>query len=183
MDEGKDGSGSDMTVCGEGRREYMCLYMSSSSLTTTHGFHSVLRTRISSVPPTEGCSLHFTLDFSPYILVDPYELALLDPHSFKFWGSSNLELPVKAVHSSQSVLLVNVSLLDLPDVHVNLPLHMRYATPEQGGLLEFHAVDIPWPLVFWACPRAGNQALETFVEIFHSYVSLQSSRKLNSRPP
>ena len=33
--------------------------------------------------------------------------------------------------------------------HVDIPLHLRYLSPEAGGYAD---VQFPWPVVFWACP-------------------------------
>jgi len=42
--------------------------------------------------------------------------------------------------------------------NADIPLHLRYLPPDKGGIRE---VDVPWPVVFWACPAEEGTKMGT----------------------
>jgi hypothetical protein len=65
-----------------------------------------------------------------------------------------LELPVAAVNSGGSAVLLNVTVPDDPSgvVEIKVPFHMRYGEPAQSTVSQQQNVEIPWPVGFLACP-------------------------------
>jgi len=130
--------------------------MSASSLTSSRGFHTSYKTRITVAQPSLlDCSLHLLYTLPPHVFVDPYELVHYQ-HSYTFshWGTSNLELPAAVVDREGSVVLLNLTLLttemdDALNIDIEVPLHARYGEP---ALLGYYTVGIPHPVVFSACP-------------------------------
>jgi hypothetical protein len=130
--------------------------MLSSSLTTTYGFHTTCSTHIiiNDRADLRRCTCHLLYILPPRVFVDPYELAnYRDFYTIKLSGNSNLELPVAAVDSKGSVLLLNVLLpkTGMQNVTVDVPLHLRYGEPVQPDAWD-GSVKVPLPTGFWVCP-------------------------------
>ncbi|KAI9677532.1 MAG: protease B nonderepressible form [Caeruleum heppii] len=133
------------------------------SLPPPTGLHPSLRLTFPSPPrspPAPHCALHThavlpsSLFLDKYQLSDPLFLAsknLLAVRSIL--GETDLEAPDWVVEKWGSSLLAEIA---MPDVghsgawEVDIPLHLRYLRPNAGrnGVAE---VQIPWPVVFWAC--------------------------------
>jgi hypothetical protein len=133
----------------------------SSTLSTTNGFHTTWTTAVKLARDADkagDCSLYVLYDLPPHVFVDPYELAnYRDSYTFQLSGTRNLELPVIALHSPGSNLLLNVSLGSMSesgDVSVDVPLHLRYGKP---GSLDYHQERIPSPTAYIACPADGTR--------------------------
>lgn len=139
----------------------MVSQLSSSFLSTNHGFHTTSTTRIVLDDDQEKlhlCSLYLLYILSPRIFIDPYELQnYKDAYTFRHWGTSNLELPVTAVNPDDAILLLNISLpTSAPSSTVNVtldvPLHIRYGKSAKSSEPSDIDVTIPGPSSFWACP-------------------------------
>ncbi|KAI0928159.1 hypothetical protein AcW2_004261 [Taiwanofungus camphoratus] len=134
---------------------------SLASATAAQGFHFTYSTRITTRPSPAfaHCSLHLLHSLVPDVYADPYELLHQPAFASSLRGTPDLELPVAAADPAPSLLLLNVSLPAPPDtqplnVSVDVPLHARYARPEHTGT-GYHAIVLPPPVGFWACPSTG----------------------------
>jgi len=110
-----------------------------------------------------ACSLHLLYTLPARSFIDPYELQnYKDVYTFKYWGTSSLELPVTAVDPNDAVLLLNISLpISTPfNVTLDVPLHIRYGQSSKSSEPSDIDVKIPAASGFWTCPL-GWQALTT----------------------
>jgi GPI mannosyltransferase 1 subunit X len=154
--------------------------MLSSSLSTTHGFHSVYSTQIivDDHADIAKCTVHLLHIFPPRVFVDPYELLNhKDFYTFRLSGTSNLELPVMAVGPEGSALLLNIlfprAFHGTQNVTVDVPLHIRYGEPAQPRspkTSDDGTVKVPWPTAFWACPSSCKFHLATWLAATHGQV-------------
>ncbi|KAG5722956.1 Protein PBN1 [Termitomyces sp. T112] len=121
-----------------------------------NGYHPVSDTIITldETQHLSNCSLYLYLFLSPLIFVDPYELVHYEAsYTFRHWGTSNLELPIGAVSQDGSHLLLNVHRTDNKnEIHVKLPLHLRYGNLSEDQLPGYHTADLAWPAGFFECP-------------------------------
>lgn len=133
-----------------------------SSIQPRDGFHPVLSTKISldnyKLLSTSNCSLHLLITLPPLVFVDPYELAHHEEFfTFRHWGTSNLELPVSVVAQNSSSLLLDIKILkNVPEVEVNVPLHLRYGDLTKGSS-GHHSVELSWPTGFLSCPLNSGE--------------------------
>jgi hypothetical protein len=117
-------------------------------------------------PPGSVCALHTYLTLPSHIFADKYAFLSNDPlfqnshhlgelHSIA--GETDLEAPDYVVKKWGSTMLLgiqtpNTTTSDAKPTSgkwdVTIPLHLRYLEPNHDGTSE---VDVPWPLVFWAC--------------------------------
>ncbi|KAI0110481.1 PIG-X [Nemania sp. FL0031] len=125
------------------------------------GLHPTLQLKIeSSKPPLpdSSCSLHAYMTLPRTIFADKYQLGdelflssknltalryISQPvdleapdYAMKLWGSSvllELQPPSTEENSPWTV---------------EIPLHLRYLSPAEGG---YSSINVPWPAVFWAC--------------------------------
>lgn len=129
----------------------------SWALSSTQGFHTTISARISiNSPPAATCSLHLSLQLPAHLFVDPYELDRYSAsYSFQISGPSNLEAPVFIVDSSDTTLLLNITLTDHGGngqiAVIDVPLHSRYGRPLRGHATGIHNIVMTAPTVFWAC--------------------------------
>jgi GPI mannosyltransferase 1 subunit X len=134
----------------------------SSFLSTKCGFHTTFTSQIivDDSPELTKCTLYLLHILPPRVFVDPYELAnYKNFYTFRLWGTSPSELPVIAVPSNGSVLLLNVSLPKhspcLPqNITLDVPLHIRYGESVQLNTSDVGPMEVPWPIGFWACPSS-----------------------------
>ncbi|KAI1812695.1 PIG-X-domain-containing protein [Poronia punctata] len=133
----------------------------SSEFLQPWGLHPSMRLTIgSSKPPSPdaSCSLHAYLTLPRTIFADKYQLDddlflasknltalryISQPvdleapdYAMKLWGSSvllELQPPSKQADSPWTA---------------EIPLHLRYLPPSEGG---YRVINVPWPAVFWAC--------------------------------
>ncbi|KAI0405722.1 PIG-X [Xylaria palmicola] len=133
----------------------------SSKFLQPPGLHPTLRLIIDSntLPlPDSSCSLHAYLTLPRTIFADKYQLGddlflssknltalryISQPvdleapdYAMKLWGSSVL---LELRHPSTRA--------DSPWT-AEIPLHLRYLSPAEGG---YRSITVPWPAVFWAC--------------------------------
>ncbi|KAI4285222.1 MAG: hypothetical protein L6R38_000828 [Xanthoria sp. 2 TBL-2021] len=144
---------------------------SGSSFLTTFptptGLHPTLRLTFPHPisPPARGCALHTYLTLPSSFFVDKYQFSspnflaaknLLGVRALS--GETDLEAPEWVAGKWGSMMLLelahhapNQAGLKTAESqwHVDIPLHLRYLPPAAGGAT---SVDIPWPIVFWACP-------------------------------
>ncbi|KAI0653225.1 PIG-X [Cubamyces menziesii] len=125
-----------------------------SSSTSSQGFHFTVSTTIT-IPDTLDIShsrLHVVYDLDPHVYADLYELAQRPGYSSFLWGTSDLEKPVSAVPSNNSVLLLtaDTSRLVAPaNITLDVPLHARYGRPVASRTTDaFYRITLEKPLGF-----------------------------------
>ncbi|KAK1231193.1 hypothetical protein PQX77_005719 [Marasmius sp. AFHP31] len=168
--------------------------MSSPRLLTKvsqNGYHPTVTTIISDW--TSQCSLYLLFTLPPLAFVDPYELetSYADQYAFHLIGHRGLELPVMAVESVESQLL-----LDVKKVHdasmtmeIPLPIHLRYG--QLSSSKAYEEVAIPWPKGFMACSpqnivsshNSQVEPPEEFSALFSNDLHLFPIRPQNSSVP
>ena len=114
------------------------------------------------------CALHSYLTLPSVLFADEYAFPTtdLDPlfteaHNIlslrSISGEKDLETPDYVIRKWGSALLLELSTPNGTTTYkadtretwdVTIPLHLRYLKPTDGGQQQ---VDIPWPIVFWAC--------------------------------
>lgn len=104
----------------------------------------------------DTCSLHAMYTLSNHVFVDKYQLAQLAQFGSGgiqeirgVWGETNLEDPSYHTPGWGSVVLVDISDDLETTLTLELPLHLRYLEPVDGGGKRH--VDILPPEIFWAC--------------------------------
>ncbi|KAI0879582.1 PIG-X [Hypoxylon argillaceum] len=161
-----------LTVLGEDTKPSPVLFAfpsrhkdAESTFTSTFlqplGLHPTLQLKIdSSKPPLpdSSCSLHAYLTLPRTIFADRYQLG-----DDLFLASKNLtavrhmshpvdlEAPdyaMKVWGSSMLLELQPPSAEDNSPWTAEIPLHLRYLSPAEGGYSPIH---VPWPALFWAC--------------------------------
>jgi hypothetical protein len=153
-----------------------------SSLDPAYGSHPVLKTRlpmaalqapINDTLDHETCNLHALYTLSKQVFVDQYQVSQLA--QFKsggienlrgIWGETDLENPSYKTDGWGSVVLVDIPKLEEPsEATLELPLHVRYLEPLEGG--GNRLVEILPPEVFWACENTvEGHFLSTIYLIF-----------------
>ncbi|KAL8667585.1 MAG: hypothetical protein Q9202_000440 [Teloschistes flavicans] len=143
------------------------------------GLHPTLRLTLSSSstsPPAPACALYTLLTLPSFLFVDKYQLSspnLLTSKNLRalrnISGGTDLEAPDWVVQKWGSTLLVELAAPPAPSSdpskakkkdmawHADIPLHLRYLLPALGGIAN---VDVPWPVVFWACPARMETNLD-----------------------
>ncbi|KAL8997470.1 MAG: hypothetical protein Q9169_003250 [Polycauliona sp. 2 TL-2023] len=140
----------------------------STTFPTPRGLHPTLRLTFPSpiVRPVQGCALHTYLTLPSSFFIDKYQLAspnFLVANNLRgiraLLGETDLEAPKWVVKKWGSIVLLEIAHREPnqvvgpkstePQWHVDVPLHARYLPPAAGGAA---SVDLPWPIVFWACP-------------------------------
>ncbi|CAO1604010.1 protease B nonderepressible form [Xanthoria calcicola] len=116
-------------------------------------------------PPGHGCALHTYLTLPSSLFVDEYQLSspnFLAANNLRgvraLSGETDLEAPAWVTRKWGSTMLLELAHRDRRQARletaesqwrVDIPLHLRYLPPAAGGAT---GVDLPWPIVFWACP-------------------------------
>ena len=107
--------------------------------------------------PSENCALHTYLTLPSILFPDKYQLsaplflASKNLHSIRsISGETDLEAPDWAVTKWGSTMLIEVAppLERQVPWQAEIPLHLRYLEGTRSGKT---LVEIPWPVVFWAC--------------------------------
>ena len=136
------------------------------------GLHPTLQLAISSAaPPPEyedqgGCGLHAYLTLPRTIFADRYQLAddlflaSKNLSSLRFASQPvDLEMPEYKTPTWGSTVLLELAPPESSTDGASspwtaeIPLHLRYMTPTEGGYAEARA---PYPAVFWACEAGGK---------------------------
>lgn len=126
-----------------------------SSIASSYGSHPKLHLNLTAPTTLEdGCTQHILLTLPPHIFIDKFEF----PFEHTMWGHADLELPVHALEDSNpTYVLLNVAEESMrredsriSPVHLELPLHLRYAEARNGG--EYERTTMDYPLVFTVCP-------------------------------
>ena len=143
-----------------------------ASFVSPTGLHPTLRLTFplsSTSPPAESCTLHSYLTLPSTLFPDKYQLsaplflASKNLHSVRsISGETDLEAPDWAIDKWGSAMLIELA----PPVasskqaswHADIPLHLRYLAPSDGGKAY---VDVPWPVVFWACSAEEGTKMST----------------------
>lgn len=143
-----------------------------SSIEPQHGFHRTFTTSIASdsnwVRAIEEyqCSVHLYYRFPVLVFVDPYELANYhELYSFEHYGNANLELPVAAMDTNGTSLLLTLSesLLVRSQLEIQVPVHLRYGEISHSNKERHRTADIAWPELIISCSSPGKQtAVVTF---------------------
>ncbi|KAI0166030.1 PIG-X [Xylariaceae sp. FL1272] len=161
-----------LTVVGEDKKPSPVLFAfpsrhknAASTFTSTFltplGLHPTLQLNIKSGEsplPDASCSLHVYLTLPRTLFADKYQL-----EDHLFLASKNLtalrytsqpvdlEAPDYAMELWGSSVLLELQRPNVPSDDpwtAEIPLHLRYLSPEEGG---YGAIEAPWPAVFWAC--------------------------------
>ncbi|KAI4107591.1 MAG: hypothetical protein L6R37_001551 [Teloschistes peruensis] len=124
--------------------------------------------------PTPVCALYTFLTLPSLLFVDKYQLSSPNFLASKnlralrnVSGETDLEAPDWVVQKWGSTLLLELApppTLDSTKAkkkdkawHADVPLHLRYLLPTSGGIAN---VQVPWPVVFWACPAREETKLD-----------------------
>ncbi|KAJ5223552.1 hypothetical protein N7468_008094 [Penicillium chermesinum] len=112
-------------------------------------------------PERQECGLNTYLTLPSAVFGDQYQLATTDSlfltsHNLArlraYAGETDLEAPDWAVQRWGSTWLFELATPESLDQGSNwtatIPLHLRYLDPSESG---YRAVNVPWPVVFWAC--------------------------------
>ena len=146
------------------------------SVTFDHptGLHPTMRIRFPSAshvqqpedrPQDSVCGLHTYATLPSVIFADEYAFPTTDvdplftaAHNIQtlrsFSGERDLEVPDYVVKQWGSALLIELATPNKTQASqegswdITIPLHLRYLDPTEHGQ---QSVDIPWPIVFWAC--------------------------------
>ncbi|KAL9009003.1 MAG: hypothetical protein Q9173_005930 [Seirophora scorigena] len=160
---------------------------------TIFGLHPTLRISFSSSsmhPPEPACALHTYLTLPSSLFVDKYQLsstnllASNNLHAIRaLSGETDLEAPDWRIKQWGSLVLLELAVS--PPVqrrlktpwHADVPLHLRYLSPTAGGESQ---VDVPWPVVFWACPaeEGTKMSANPFDRVHVGYDSLFGPRTM-----
>lgn len=152
-------------------RQQNSTYATSFVLPT--GLHPTLRLRFPSIlsPPLPSCALHTYITFPSYIFPDKYQLASANLLASKnlhairsLAGETDLEAPDWVIQRWGSSMLMELApptrseSSDFTAWNADIPLHLRYLTPNGGGQSD---IQMPWPVVFWACPAEEGTRMNT----------------------
>lgn len=126
-------------------------------------------------PPKDSCGLHAywtlpsTLFIDRYQLSDPLFLAsqnLVALHSLS--GEQDLEAPEWVIRRWGSAALLELAVPTAQHAidsewTVTIPTHLRYLDGEQHdvGAPDRTTVDVPWPILFWACKAEEGLKMAT----------------------
>ncbi|KAL8772593.1 MAG: hypothetical protein Q9209_002254 [Squamulea sp. 1 TL-2023] len=138
------------------------------------GLHPTLRLSFPSAvsPPAQACGLHTYITLPSSLFVDKYQLSSPNFLASKnlrairaLSGETDLEAPDWVTRKWGSTLLLDLAPHASDEArsktrdtrwHVDIPLHLRYLPPAAGGT---SSIDVPWPVVFWACPAEEGTEL------------------------
>jgi hypothetical protein len=128
-----------------------------TTVAPTQGFHLTSSTRISNFTiPLKTCFTALLQLVPPDFIVDEYELDQRHKEGYgplcHVVGEKDLELPVEAVGNRSALVLAEFSVQ--PEVTLDIPLHLRYARPQQG--VEVVKLELPWPWVVAVCDQPGG---------------------------
>jgi len=103
----------------------------------------------------ETCHLHALYTLSKDVFVDKYQLTELSQFQSGgirnlrgVWGETDLEDPGYKTNGWGSIVLIDVASNE-KQLTLELPLHLRYLEPLEGG--GTRRVDVLPPEIFWAC--------------------------------
>ncbi|KAJ4484287.1 PIG-X [Lentinula edodes] len=130
----------------------------SSSIEPLHGFHRTITTSIASenddwIQSLEEsqCLVRLYYKLPVLVFVDPYELVNYQHlYTFHHHGNANLELPVAAMDSNGTSLLLTLTSVG-PHVDVTVPIHLRYGEISHSNSEAHHTAEIAWPHLFLSC--------------------------------
>ncbi|SPO02815.1 uncharacterized protein DNG_05490 [Cephalotrichum gorgonifer] len=146
----------------------------SAKFLSPHGLHPTLQLAVSSATPPVGfedqggCSLHAYLTLPKTIFADRYQLAddlfMLSKNLSSLRYASHpvdLEMPAYKTPAWGSTVLLDLAPPPAPGTSTDepsawtaeVPLHLRYMAPAQGG---FSETQVPYPVVFWTCRAAED---------------------------
>ncbi|KAJ4480994.1 PIG-X [Lentinula aciculospora] len=138
------------------------------------GFHRTITTSII-VPENADwiqlleesrCSLQLHYKFPVLVFVDPYELVHYHNfYTFQHHGYANLELPVTAMGSNGTSLLLTLTSVGPQDVKV--PVHLRYGEISHSNSETHRTAEIAWPDFFLSCSSSVLKA-ESFLVSYDS---------------
>ncbi|CAE6516764.1 unnamed protein product [Rhizoctonia solani] len=158
-----------------------------TTVSPTQGFHIVSSTIVSGLDilliPETNCfagSLQFV---PPEFIIDEYELNQRYQEGYgplcHVIGERDLELPIHAVGGRSAAILAEIPFQS--EVTIDIPLHLRYASPQKG--LELLEVQLPWPWVVVKCDGQGNIGRELLDEIFGNTTTRSRYTLISPDPP
>ena len=139
----------------------------SASFNIPTGLHPKLLLKIAAgKTPADDCSLNAYFTLPKTFFVDKYQLAdaqLLESLGLRrlraLYGEADLEAPTWTQSRWGSSVLLEIESQEGDNDEgvrdVELPLHLRYLEPTPGE--EYVGQDMPWPVVFWACPSQESE--------------------------
>ncbi|KAA1469574.1 hypothetical protein DENSPDRAFT_835223 [Dentipellis sp. KUC8613] len=160
--------------------------MLKAHITSSSGFHTTFIQNVFLPSPLPSCTWHIFLRLPSQLFIDPYELRHYHYfYSFNTSGYSNLESPAFASTVNDSALMLHV-LLDgrlNNDIHMQVPLHVRYGQPSYRSYKEpgTISVSIPTPTVFRACTQFDNRqgsVPDTIDDVLHFFPALLNHQSL-----
>ena len=132
------------------------------------GLHPILRLTFPTTlpPPVPSCALHTYLILPSYIFPDKYQLssanllASKNLHAVRsLAGEADLEAPDWVIRKWGSSMLLELAPPSRSGAwNADIPLHLRYLEPVEGGQKN---IEMPWPVVFWACPAEEGTKMST----------------------
>ncbi|KAF8744754.1 PIG-X / PBN1, partial [Rhizoctonia solani] len=131
-----------------------------TTVSPTQGFHIISTTTISGLDtfePGTNCFVGSLQFVPPDFIVDQYELRQRYEEGYgplcHVIGERDLELPVQAVGGRSAAVLAEVPLRS--QVKFDIPLHLRYPSPQRG--VGFSDPQLPWPWVVVTCGHPVNR--------------------------
>jgi hypothetical protein len=131
-------------------------------------------------PPKHSCGLHAYWTLPSTVFIDRYQLSdplflasqnLVALHSLS--GEQDLEAPEWVIQRWGSAALFELAVPSTrqtnegkgstEDWKVTIPTHLRYLDGQKhdGGAPDQTTIDIPWPIVFWACEAEEGLKMST----------------------
>ena len=156
------------------RHHILSKHVLQTSLSPPYGSHPILQTIL---PPSalrppvndtlnhETCNFYALYTLSKEVFVDKYQLAQLAQFSSGglqnvqgIWGETDLEDPSYKTKGWGSIVLINVTRTN-PKSTLELPIHLRYLGPQDGG--GYRNTEVLPPQLFWACQNDAESTTST----------------------
>ncbi|KAJ3811558.1 PIG-X [Lentinula aff. lateritia] len=156
----------------------------SSLIEPLYGFHRTITTSIASendvwiqLLEESQCLVRLYYKLPVLVFVDPYELVNYQHlYTFHHHGNANLELPVAAMDSNGTSLLLTLTSVN-PHVDVKVPIHLRYGEISHSNSEAHRTAEIAWPHLFLSCTSSGKANVFSFLSLtvpVGAYVELNS---------
>ncbi|KAJ3986972.1 PIG-X [Lentinula detonsa] len=134
----------------------------SFSIDPPYGFHRTITTSITlknlELVEELQCIANLYYKFPVLVFVDPYELTnYRHLYTFQHHGNPNLELPVAAMDSNGTSLLLSLASVG-PQVDVKVPVHFRYGEISHSNSETHRSAELAWPDLFLSCSSSVPKA-------------------------
>lgn len=158
-------------------KDFFTIY--AADLVQPTGLHpklAITLPRQSTRPPKASCKLHAYQTLPSALFVDRYQLSdsdllaasnLVALHALS--GAEDLEAPDWAIEQWGSASLFELATpMETDDAAYNalpwkieIPLHLRYLQAPPVNNTSYRDLQIPWPIVFWACEAEEGLKMAT----------------------